>query len=259
MTIQVPFSLATLPVILFLISLTSSAAEQQTFSQETTHSPIIAVENSWPPYADEMGEGLSTSIVKHAFSAVGITPKIQVLPYARVLYDIKSGNVVGGFNVSKQASTEAIYLFGNSALFIAKSSFFFRPEDGAKYANINDLPDDFKVGRIFGYEYGQTFEHEQHRFRELKVSSQTQLINILLAGRVDAVIMYDEVAKYTLNKMKLDSTSLYRGFPNKESRIHLAFSRKHPGSEALAKALDKGIEIIHSNGIYEKIVTGEID
>lgn len=259
MTIQVPFSLATLPFILFLTCLTTSAAERPILSQEVTLSPVIAVENSWPPYADEMGEGLSTSIVQHAFSAVGITPKIQVLPYARVLYDIKSGNVVGGFNVSKQTSTEEIYLFGHSALFIAKSSFFFRPGDGVQYNDIGQLPDDFRIGIIFGYEYGQVFEHEKHRFEELKVSSQTQLINILLAGRVDAVIMYDEVAKYTLNKMKLDSASLYRGFPNKESRIHIAFSRKHPDSEALAKALDKGIEIIHSNGVYDKIVAGEID
>ncbi|WP_299795644.1 ABC transporter substrate-binding protein [uncultured Shewanella sp.] len=256
MTIQAPLFLATLTLTLFLISLASSADERQ---PRSVVSPLIAVENSWPPYADEMGEGLSTSIVKHAFSAVGITPKIQVLPYARVLYDIKNGNIAGGFNVSKQAATEAIYLFGSSPLFIAKSSFFFRPGEGAQFTGIDDLPDDFKIGQIFGYEYGQTFEHEQHRFRGMKVSSQTQLINILLAGRVDAVIMYDEVAKYTLDKMKLDTTSLYKGFPNQESRIHLAFSLKHPDSETLAEALDKGIEIIRANGVYDKIVAGELD
>jgi len=259
MTLQVISSLATMPLLVFLVSLNSLATERQPPVQDAAYLPIIAVENSWPPYADEQGEGLSTSIVKHAFSAVGITPEIRVLPYSRVIYDIKNANIVGGFNVSKQASTEAIFLFGSSPLLVAKTSFFFRSGEGGQYKNIHDIPDDFRVGRILGYEYGQIFGQEKHRFKDLKVNTQTQLINILMAGRVDAVIMYDEVAKYTLNKMKLDSTRLQKGFTNSQSKIHLAFSQKHPDSEALAKALDKGIEIIHSNGVYEKIMAGEID
>jgi len=52
--------------------------------------PIVrlAAENSWAPYSDERGEGLSNRLVKAAYAAVGLDAKISVMPYARVEHQV---------------------------------------------------------------------------------------------------------------------------------------------------------------------------
>jgi len=37
-----------------------------------------------------------------------------------------------------------MFLFGNSPLFFAKSSFFFRSGEGGQYKNIYDIPENFE-------------------------------------------------------------------------------------------------------------------
>ena len=64
--------------------------------------PFLLVEDSWPPYARPDGKGLSNSIVRHAYRAVGLEPRIEVRPYARVLAEVEHGQADGCFNVTRQ-------------------------------------------------------------------------------------------------------------------------------------------------------------
>lgn len=69
--------------IFFLLS--ASLAVISHAENDRLNSVVLAVEDSWPPYSDADGQGISTNILKQAFSSVGIKLISKVYPYARVL------------------------------------------------------------------------------------------------------------------------------------------------------------------------------
>ena len=218
---------------------------------------ILAVENSWPPYADTNGSGISTEILKLALEAVDIKLILKVYPYARVLNEVMKGTLVGGYNVTRQASTEQQFLFGKQPLLTASASFYFSSDNSlAKgYKSIADIPDGSSIGVIIDYEYGNTFEQHKHRFKLVAVSQQTQIINMLQMGRIDGAVLFDAVALYTLKNMGLEASSLFKGPLNHTSNIYVAFSKSHSRAQYFADKLDQGLLKLKKTGEYEKLLS----
>ncbi|WP_127717075.1 ABC transporter substrate-binding protein [Halobacteriovorax sp. HLS] len=210
----------------------------------------LAVEDSWPPFADNSGQGISTEIVKAAFLDQGIKPKFKVVPYARALALTKDGGVDGCYNVTKQASTLKEYIFGEEVLLKAKASFFYRKGETFNYSKIEDLPAGSEIAIIRGYEYGEKFEKLKNRFRLIEVNSQKQIINMLITRRAESAIMFDEVAKYYTSRMNV-SDLVIKSFVNHESDIYVAFSKKNKNSDLFAKKLDMGLRKLKKDGTYE--------
>jgi len=217
---------------------------------------ILAVENSWPPYADANGSGISTEILKLALEAVDIKLIFKVYPYARVLNEVMKGTLVGGYNVTRQASTEQQFLFGKQPLLTASASFYFSSDNSlAKgYKSIADIPDGTTIGLIIDYEYGDEFEKHKHRFKQVRVPQQRQIVSMLRAGRLNTAILFDAVATHTLTTMQLEQTSLLKGPINHTSDIYVAFSRAHNLAEFYANKLDLGLQKIKNNGEYQKLL-----
>lgn len=216
------------------------------------NSLTLIAEDSWPPFSLKDGSGFSTEIIRSAFKTVGVIPNIKVSSYAKALKLTKSGKVNGCYNVTRQKSTEKTFLFGKEPLLKARASFFYKK--GKKfYKNFNELPDGYKVGLISGYEYGDNYEKHRHRFKEVRVATQKQLIVMIVGGKVDSAIMFDKVAKYTLNKEML-SGYISRGFENHTSDIYVAFSKKFESSKKFSQLLDKGLRNIRKSGLYERLL-----
>jgi len=216
----------------------------------------LAVEDSWPPYANAYGEGISTDIVKQALESVGVSLNLKVYPYAQLLEEMHKGLIPGGYNVTRQTSREKKLLFGNEPILNATASFYFplNNEKSKHYKSIYDIPDGSTIGVITDYEYGDIYEKQKHRFKEIKVSQQTQIINMLRRGRIDGAIMFDTVANYTLDSMELSRNSIEKGFLNHISEVYVAFSKTHKDSHIYAEILDKGLSKIKNNGQYQKIM-----
>jgi polar amino acid transport system substrate-binding protein len=241
---------------LLLIALSSFCQSEET----RLNSVILAVEDSWPPYADTNGMGISTSIIEQAYASVGIKLITKVSPYARVLSEIEKGIVVGGYNVTRQQSTEDNFIFGKHAILSATASFYFSTSNikASQFASINEIPNGSKIGLIIDYEYGDIYEQHKHRFEEIRVSKQEQIINMLRLGRLDSAIMFDAVAQYTLNKMELNANeSIQKGPLNHTSAIYVAFSKQHKNASYFASKLDQGLITIKQNGQYEQLIDSQ--
>ncbi|MGH1373487.1 MAG: substrate-binding periplasmic protein [Cellvibrionaceae bacterium] len=215
---------------------------------------VLGVEDSWPPYSDKRGNGISKEIIVAALGAVGQPVSFVVLPYARVLRDVESGFIDGGFNVTRQASTSERFIFGEVAILKARGSFFYPPDSPLEISNHADIKDSARIGLILGYEYGNAYEQHRHRFREFKVGQQSQIVRMLMARRLDLAIMFDEVAKQTLMDMGLASDSITQGAENHLSEIYVVFSRRNPLSGQYAEKLDQGLNIIKASGQYADII-----
>jgi polar amino acid transport system substrate-binding protein len=144
----------------------------------------------------------------------------QAFPYARVLAEIEKGTVVGGYNVTRQTSSEEQFLFGQQVLLTAAASFYFQE-------NIADIPDGTRMGLI---------------------------INMLKLGRIDSAIMFDKVASHTLNSMTLDQNAIKKDPLNHTSDIYVAFSRSQEYAQFFADKLDEGLLLLKENGQYSKLL-----
>lgn len=215
----------------------------------------LGAEDSWPPYSDARGQGISTDLVKAAFAKTGLAPTFIVLPYARVLHDLRSGKIDGGYNVTLQNTTKHQYIFGQVPLLAVESYWFFIPETYPAIKSIADIPDNFRVGIIRDYEYGDTYEEHRHRFAEVQVSQQSQIIRMLKQGRIDAAVMFDREAEYALKEMKLDAAIFDKRFLNHQGNVHVAFSQKTPKAKWLAEQLDKGLLMMKATGEYDRILS----
>lgn len=217
---------------------------------------LLAVEDSWPPYADSNGQGIATNIVKEAYLAVGINLQLKVYPYARVLDEVEKGIIVGGYNITRQASTEKLFVFGKNPILIAPASIYFSNENkkALEYASIKDIPNDSSIGVIIDYEYGDIFDDNKHRFKQVTVSNQKQIINMLRLGRLDYAIMFNAVAEHTLNEMGLAQDAIKKGPLNHTSNIYVGFSPSHEDSQFFSDQLDIGLQIIQANGVYTSLV-----
>lgn len=214
----------------------------------------IGVEDSWPPYADAQGRGLSTNIVQAAFAAIGLQVIIEAKPYARVLRDLEAGLLDAGYNITRQASTENRFVFGSEPILTATVSFYYSPTAIHEYHSVTDVPTGTSIASIIDYEYGDLFESQRHRYQEYKVMRQSQIILMLMAKRVDAGVLYDRVAEYTLDMMDLPESSLVRGARIHTSDVYVAFSRQNPRSQEYAALLDQGLRTIRENGVYDQLI-----
>jgi len=225
------------------------------YGQDAQTQILLGAEDSWPPYSDRNGKGISTNIINAAFAKVGMTTKIQVRNYARVLQDVRAGILDAGYNVTRQEKTEHEFIFGTQPILQAKAYWYFPAANKVNFQSIERLPDGYRVGCIIDYEYGDKYEQERHRFKETKVPRQTQLIKMLQQGRIDAALMFEEEANQTLRDMGLPQEAITKGMLNHTSDIYLAFSRKNPQSPNNAKMFDLGLQRLKNSGEYSQLLS----
>ena len=209
----------------------------------------LAAEDSWPPFAKQDGSGISKAIIEKAYAYSGTKVEFVTVPYARALLMAEQGKVHGAFNVTKQASTESIYAFGERPLLKVSASFYYPPNSKLNYKKLSDIPDDTSVATIIGYEYGDEYEKHKNRLSESRVSSQIQIIKMLMIGRIDMAIMFDEVVAYTLDEMGLDRDAIVRGEINHTSDIYIAFNKELKNTDVINK-LDLGLKAIEQESAY---------
>lgn len=242
----------------FLLCLIALGARAESSTAEPKHYPNrihLGAEDSWPPYSDQHGQGISTQLIKAAYAKTNLTPSFQVLPYARVLHDLSSGKIDGGYNVTRQLTTESKYIFGNVPLITVEAYWFFLPGTHSKIQSLGEIPDKFRVGVIRDYEYGDEYEQQRYRFKETQVSQQSQLIRMLNQGRIDAALMFEQEAEFALRQMKIKSTVFDKRFLNHQGDVYVAFSPKNPHAYWMAEQLDIGLLAIKETGEYDRILT----
>jgi len=203
-------------------------------------SVTLAAENSWPPYSDINGDGISKTIIQTAYQAVNVNVEFITVPYARALKMTRLGQVDGVFNVTKQKSTVKDFNFGHLPILQATASFYYHQDSLLNFTSVSEIPKQTSVGVIIGYEYGDDYYMHKSRFREVKVTNQSQLIGLLIHKRIDMAIMFDEVAKYKLDEMRLEPNAIQKGAINHKSDIYVAFSKLKGTSKAMV-LLDDGL------------------
>ncbi len=212
----------------------------------------LAVEDAWEPYANPDGTGMSVEIVTAAFKSVGVDVVLEVLPYARVLHEVKSGKYVGGLNVARETSREDDFLWGREMLFLAHAHYYHHKSRPLRVQEPRSLQGGERIGVIRGYEYGNLF-HDHEGIVRVWANRHDQIIDMLRLDRVQAVIMFEKTAGLYLREMHLED-EIQAAFPSEPSRIFVAFSKHRPEAPHYLELLDEGLRRIKADGTYQAIL-----
>lgn len=204
---------------------------------------VLAVEDSWPPYSNENGDGISKEIVQRALNKAGYSVDFIAVPYARALLMTERGEVDGCFNVTKQADTQRRFDFGKEKLLSAAASYFYPHNSELAIHSPSDIPKRTTVALIIGYEYGDEYERIRQDVVEVRVSTQKQIIGLLKRNLVDMAIMFDEVAFYNLDQLGMEHKDLKKGRINHISDIYVAFSKNRGDLSQVKSDFDQQLSV----------------
>jgi len=220
-------------------------------AQETI---TILAEDGWPPFARADGTGITNSLVKAAYREVGIDVKYEVVPFIRLLKQLELGRGLAGFNIGKTPDVVNKYSYGKEPLFVESSDYFVLKDSPLlKYKERAQLPAKTRLGTIDGYMYGDFVATNPNSLVIQPVSRHDQNLKKMLAGRLDIVIMYSDVAK-DLFKLKKYSDQLVQIFPGDNVPFFTAFSKTYPDSVRYMDLLDQGLLKIKANGKHGEII-----
>ncbi len=217
--------------------------------------------DEWCPYAcDPKSDrpGFMVEIAREVFSKKGFKIDYDVMNWARVVSDVKTGAydaVVGasradvkGF-VIPQVPTGIL------------TNYYWAPKNSKwTYKDVSSL-DNVTVGIINDYSYGDEVDDlVKKRHKSIKeVSGQDplfRLIQMTETGRVVAFVENPVVLEYNMKKLGKDNSIFKIVSKNlaNDPDLFIAFSPANPKSREYAKILDDGVLEMKKNGKLKEIL-----
>ena len=233
---------------------------------ETTPPPPASIKvaiGDWPPYFGENlpGYGIASKLITEAFAVSGIKVTYVFFPWNRSLDQARNGWIEATGGWSDVDNRRADFYF--SKLLITSNFVLYYPKDRPLICqSIKDLYG-HKIGATFGYHYGDEFERAEKDKKIRVIRTATDQINLqnLALGRIDGFVLDEIVGNYMLAN-DLPATDAAKiatsSFSVNTDPLHLLVSRKIKNGEELIRLFDKGLDSIHKDGTYDRIVKAPV-
>ncbi|PJG60448.1 substrate-binding periplasmic protein [Aeromonas cavernicola] len=221
----------------------------------------LAAENDWAPYssADKMtGElvGLTPALVRAAFATENINIHFKKMPFSRCMRSATTDIVLGCFNAAETADNKQNYFWHTTPLFQDKLIVFSLKKEMIPPPAIMELRGK-RVGITLGYTYPDIFSKDKS-ILQYKARSDYQLINMLIRGRVDYILMNERPALVRI-KEKGVANIIHNVGSLSNDDFKIAFSRHHPQGQEMAQRFERGLRTIKQNGVYDDIMHTFLD
>lgn len=202
----------------------------------------------WPPYTGQElpGRGLSSMIVRNALHAEGIEFLPIFYPWRRVTSSFNTDpSIIGYFPEYRSPELERRYLFSDP---IGYSPLGFAYVIGNEFdwQDLGDLTQ-FEIGIVAGYVNEARFDAMVRRgdISVIEANDDQTLLRLLIAGRIDAAVMDQQVVHYLIGTQRdlAASAGKLAFHPTHLDRksLHVVFERTAKGQEAIGK-LNAGLK-----------------
>ena len=235
----------------FLILTMSTAHKAAALPQK-----LIIAATEWAPLTSGKSgqQGLLSDITTVALKRVGYHPEIVILPWKRALEMTRKGHYDALLGTSYLEERTADFIYPNHAW---HAFFHFHALQGPRMWNYTQLKSlcPATVGILIGSFHRQTLLDSGC----LKIQENTsikQSIQMLMWGRIDLYLNVPEVMQHYITSELPEARGrivmLQPAYI--EDRVYLVFPKRLTRSAELVKDYERGIELIKSDGTYEKIV-----
>jgi ABC-type amino acid transport substrate-binding protein len=211
----------------------------------------VAVEDAAEVWSRSDGTGLANDIVRAAFRAGGIEPRLRVVPYSRCKALVAAAELAVCFSMSRDSSIPQSVVFADSANFTFSSDFYARVDrpislDGGGRRR------PLLVGIVRGYEYPDTIYKLQRAgvIQLVGAANETTNLHKLADGRLEAVMLNTDATKRAPDLLARAGVAGRIVFAARGGSLpgFVGFSLRHPrGADALAR-YNAGRRAIANNG-----------
>ncbi|WP_424965226.1 substrate-binding periplasmic protein [Dinoroseobacter sp. S375] len=246
-----------MPARLALVCVTLLTASQWT-APATAAETVVLTTTEWPPYsgATIAGQGATSVILKEAFSRVGITLEVQVLPWRRAIEQARKGtDAIGyfpGYHCDHLPGFAASEPIGIGPLGFAENL-----ENPITWSSVGELGEQgLRIGTVRGYANTEEFDQKVGQGWIRAVPAQTDTANLaaLARGRVDAAVVDSRVLRYLLQTdpdlMPYRDTIRFDERPLDIKTLHACFLAGADG-DATRRQLDAGLAEISADALLD--------
>ncbi|MBL0432047.1 amino acid ABC transporter substrate-binding protein [Aeromonas hydrophila] len=220
--------------------------------------------SSWHPFSfrDEQQQlqGLDIDLLEAIFNRAGFHANYNEMPWARVLRELEFGTIQLTMSANQTAERD-LYARFTLPYRNEETVLLIRRQDKGRWQEITQLSDllsrpDFTIGLLRDFDYGTDFrtfmQSPQMQQRLLVRLKMEPLIKLLLAGRIQGVVM-DPMGLQQLNLAGLPLDQLTTLLDIQQTPVHLMLSRRTTTPQQLQR-LDEAIRALLQSPEYGQIL-----
>ncbi|MFM4902901.1 substrate-binding periplasmic protein [Aeromonas hydrophila] len=220
--------------------------------------------SSWHPFSfrDEQQQlqGLDIDLLEAIFNRAGFHANYSEMPWARVLRELEFGTIQLTMSANQTAERD-LYARFTLPYRNEETVLLIRRQDKGRWQEITQLSDllsrpDFTIGLLRDFDYGTDFrtfmQSPQMQQRLLVRLKMEPLIKLLLAGRIQGVVM-DPMGLQQLNLAGLPLDQLTPLLDIQQTPVHLMLSRRTTTPQQLQR-LDEAIQALLQSPEYGQIL-----
>ncbi|CAJ1842007.1 substrate-binding periplasmic protein [Aeromonas hydrophila] len=220
--------------------------------------------SSWHPFSfrDEQQQlqGLDIDLLEAIFNRAGFHANYSEMPWARVLRELEFGTIQLTMSANQTAERD-LYARFTLPYRNEETVLLIRRQDKGRWQEITQLSDllsrpDFTIGLLRDFDYGTDFrtfmQSPQMQQRLLVRLKMEPLIKLLLAGRIQGVVM-DPMGLQQLNLAGLPLDQLTTLLDIQQTPVRLMLSRRTTTQQQLQR-LDEAIRALLQSPEYGQIL-----
>lgn len=189
-------------------------------NQSLAHQDIIKA-----AVAEEFKDGLQSQYLKYIAKQLAMEINITTMPLARRIQEVKKGNadIIVGLDYSPERAAELVYIY--PAYEKLSFRFFSLNKNANKIQSYSDLAGKV-IGVIRSAKHHSAFEQDKS-LKKYELTSLDNCINMLLRGRIDIFIHYEESTLVMLKALGVTGQITKTNYqPEHSNKHYIAISKK---------------------------------
>lgn len=215
---------------------------------------LVGVEQ-WIPFRimdDGEYRGIDFSLWKIIEEELDISVKFEHYPWARSLHKLKTGEIDAMSGVAYTKSRAESYEYSKIPYYTCSPIFYTSRISNKKIEKYSDLYKLKDIGMVIGSAYFPKFDKDSE-LNKKEVATEIQLIKLLDAGRVDAIIGTGCQVDYEINRLGLNKRIVKSNFDaGYNIDLYIVFSKKSDKLELIEK-INKLLEEMREDHRLEEL------
>jgi len=211
---------------------------------------LLVVTDLWPPFRMQNAEGtlhgLDIDVLNQLSLRTGLRFKVQRAPWARGLAALGQGRADLMTGLAKTPEREAYIDYLPQPYYACSPRFYTTPERASALRDYDQLAD-LSIGYVLESAYFEPFDSDR-RLNKVGVTTETQLLDMLVRGRLQAIIGTDCQVDYQLRDLQWATRIVKAAYrPEFRTELYIGFSRQR-GLSAEYRTLSKALDQLQAEG-----------
>ena len=210
---------------------------------------IKVATESWPPFRihDEEGlQGIDFYVWEEIAKELNLDIKYTKYPWARILKNLKSGDVDVMSGLAKSKSRAEYIYYTTPAYYTCSFAFYIKKGNKNLIRKYEDLYN-YSIGYVRNSVYFKRFDKDT-KLHKHPVTAEIQLIEMLKRDRLDIIIGNDCQVDYEIKELGLQDIFEKTQFkPQYKSELYFVISKKSPFVKDI-KRINKVIQRLVNEG-----------